>query len=127
MWIAPYWAGGSPDFGIFGQCGFNGTGIDQCLSLSIRNNRLRLSFDSMGGSNLLTSMSLITASYVYVHITIVYDATLFEQRIYLNGKLDAKSVGKIEPFHSGPEFRVQTTLMMSSSIGYESSYFSGYV
>jgi len=60
-----------------------------------------------------------------VHVTAVYDAGLAEQRLYLNGKLDTRSTGYISSYQSGPESRVKTTFLMSSSFGYESSYFSG--
>ena len=127
MWLCPYWAGGSADFGIFGQCGPNGTGTDRCFSLSIRNYRIQLSFDSMGTTNVLTGITVLIPLYIYFHVAVVYDASQFQQRLYLNGKLEVQSTGKIQPFQGGPVSRVTTTLMMSSSTNYLSSYFSGYV
>jgi hypothetical protein len=75
----------STERGIFGQCESSST-TDQCLSLSIKNQRLHLSFynDDLNGVTYLT-----TSSNNWHHVAFVYDYTLMQQLIYLDGILDA--------------------------------------
>lgn len=60
------------DYGIFSQCSSNSI----CLSLSLRNGRITLSFDSMNNkSNLLIGSTSLQPS-IWIHVTVVYDAVL---------------------------------------------------
>ena len=110
----------SGDYGIFSQCDTN----FKCLSLSIRNGRFTLSFDSMNSSNItLFSSSLATLSD-YTHLAVAYDATLFQQQIYINGLIDSISNGKVPSF-AGTSYGSVTTIAKSMSSAYGSSYFLG--
>ena len=89
MWLLPTIPVGSVDYGIFSQCDT----YNNCISFSIRNSRIVLAIDSMNASTTVLSGSTIITNGNWVHITVVYDATLFQQRIYVNGKIDAVSNG----------------------------------
>jgi hypothetical protein len=107
------------DYGIFGQCDLNSI----CLSLSLRNSRFTLSFDSMNtNNNTLTGSSLIGASN-WVHVTVVYDAVLFQQQIYVNGLIDAVSRSIVTPYR-GNSSGATTTIGRSLSSAYQTSYFT---
>ncbi|CAF0952998.1 unnamed protein product [Adineta ricciae] len=71
--------------GIFSQCQSAST-TDQCLTLSIQNQRLHLGFtnDDLDGSTILT-----TSSVLWRHVAFVYDYTMMRQSIYLDGVLEA--------------------------------------
>ena len=77
----------SVERGIFGQCD-SPTDTNKCLSLSIKNRRLYMSFKN----NDLTGMTYVdTISDIWIHVAFVYDYTLKRQLIYLNGVVDATS------------------------------------
>jgi hypothetical protein len=71
--------------GIFGQCDSSST-TDKCLSLTIKDQRLHLGFnnDDLDG---ITRLS--TSSITWHHVAFVYDYTLMQQSIYLDGVLEA--------------------------------------
>lgn len=108
------------DYGIFGQCDAN----SKCFSLSLRNGRIALSFDAMNTTNnTLTSSSLITLAD-WTHITVTYNATLAQQQIYINGRIDASSIDLRAPY-AGTTFGSMTTIGRSISSAYGLSYFQG--
>jgi hypothetical protein len=119
VWLYPQ-TSLSGDYGIFGQCNSN----LKCLSLSIRNGRFTLSFDSMNSSNItLTSSSLVALSD-WTHLTVAYDSTLLQQQIYINGIIDAITNGKVAPY-AGTSSGSVTTIGRSTSSAYGLSYFVG--
>jgi ribosomal protein L28 len=119
VWLYPISLAG--DFGIFGQCDSN----SKCLSLSLRNGRFTLSFDSMNiTNNTLTSSSFIYAN-VWTHLTVAYDAVLLQQQIYVNGQIDAINSGIVTPY-AGILTGSITTIGRSVSSAYGLSYFQGY-
>ncbi|CAF0877948.1 unnamed protein product [Rotaria sordida] len=109
------------DFGIFSQCGSDLI----CLSISIHNFRVTLSFDSLR-SNVSTLLggSILSRSYWY-HLTIVYNAVLRQQLIYINGKIDAIA-NDVTPYQ-GTSFGATTYIGLSSSINYPLSYSHGFI
>jgi hypothetical protein len=119
VWLFPTNLNTPGDYGIFGQCDLNSI----CLSLSLRNSRITLSFDSMNtNNNTLTGSSLITTTN-WVHVTVVYDAVLFQQQIYVNGEIDAVSRSIVTPYR-GNSFGATTTIGRSLSYAYLASYFA---
>lgn len=120
LWYLIYGSATGNDFGLFYQCGSDSI----CLGLSIRNNHVTLSFDSMNNSaNILTGTTLLSPSY-WNHITIVYDASLRKQLIYVNGYIDAVSNGATNPYQ-GTSLGSNTYIGVSSAVNYTSSYFNG--
>jgi hypothetical protein len=109
------------DYAIFGQC----DGNSMCLSLSLRNGRITFSFDSMNSASTpLTGESLITSTLSWVHVTAAYDATLFQQQIYVNGEIDAVSHGIVSSYQGISSSSI-TTIGRSLSYAYPVSYYSG--
>ncbi|CAF0855990.1 unnamed protein product [Rotaria sordida] len=96
-----------------------------CLSISIRNFRVTLSFDSLR-SNVSTLLggSILSRSYWY-HLTIVYNAVLRQQLIYINGKIDAIA-NDVTPYQ-GTSISATTYIGLSSSINYPLSYSHGFI
>jgi hypothetical protein len=118
-WLFPINLSSPGDFGIFGQCDLNSI----CLSLSLRNSRFTLSFDSMNtNNNTLMGTDLINTNG-WVHVTVVYDAVLFQQQIYVNGVIDAMSRSIVTPYR-GNSFGATTTIGRSLSSAYQASYFT---
>lgn len=108
------------DYGIFGQCDAN----LKCFSLSLRNGRIALSFDALNTTNnTLTSASLVTLTD-WTHITVTYNATLAQQQIYINGRIDATSIDPRAPY-AGTALGSVTTIGRSISFAYGLSYFQG--
>lgn len=108
------------DYGIFSLCDFNST----CLSISLRNGRFALSFDSMNINN----NTLISTTYVpireWIHLTVVYDAILYQQRIYVNGLIDSMSNGMIASYQR-TSLNSTAAIGASKSSAYGSSFFQG--
>jgi hypothetical protein len=122
MWIYLVNVGGQVDYGLFGQCGSD----LNCLSLSLRNGRVTLIFDSLNsnGGVKLTGSTIISAG-VWTHITAVYDAVQLQQIIYINGNIDAMSSGMVNAYQ-GTSTGGINAIAVSSSLGYQPSFFSGY-
>ena len=121
LWYFIYGSGTNSDYGLFSQCSSDWI----CLSLSVRSNRLFLSLDSMNpNGKVLVGRTLIASSYWY-HVTIVYDAVLHQQSIYLNGNLDAISAGGIDPYQ-GATLSANAYIGLGFAMNYTSSYFHGY-
>lgn len=120
MWFNPGSLTYAYDYGIFGQCDANSI----CLSLSVRNWRLSLSFDSMNANNSTLSGSTLVVSIGWVHVTIVYDAILFQQRMYVNGLIDAVSPSMVNSYQ-GISSSSTTTIGRASSFAYGTTYFTG--
>ena len=119
VWLLPTNLNTPGDYGIFGQCDSNSI----CLSLSLRNSRFALSFDSMNtNNNTLMGTDLITTNG-WVHVTVVYDAVLFQQQIYVDGQIDAMSSSIVTPYR-GNSFGATTTIGRSLSYAYQASYFA---
>ena len=123
FWFLISNSGTSVDYGLFSQCGTDSI----CLGISIRSGRIVVSFDSMNNSTmqLLVGSTVTSVSYWY-HVAVVYDATLRQQLIYLNGKIDAITSGTIEAYQ-GTSVGSVTLIGRSSSFNYPSSNFHGYV
>ena len=82
------------DMAIFSQCDPNSI----CLTLMIKNARFVVSFDSMNSSSYLLGTTVLSINSIWVHATIVYDATLRQQQLYVNGRIDAISSGSVDPY-----------------------------
>lgn len=108
------------DYGIFCQCNSN----SKCLSISLRNGRFTLAFDSMNTNNYTLASSNVVIANTWTHLTVVYDATLYQQQIYINGRIDAVSHGTVAPF-TGTSSGSLTTIGRSLSSAYGTSYFQG--
>lgn len=121
LWYFIMSGGISVDYALFGQCSLDSI----CFSLSIRNSRVTLSFDSLNiNASILTGATLLPSN-TWQHVTFVYDATLYQQLIYINGQTDAISYGLIQPYQ-GSSVGASTYIGFSSSVNYTSSYFHGY-
>jgi hypothetical protein len=118
MWLNPSSVVGQVDYGVFDQCGSDLI----CLSLSIRNARVTLSFDSLNNSSRKLYGSSVLNNNNWVHVAVVYDAIKFQQMIYVNGLIDALSTGIVSPYQ-GTSLGATTTIAMSSSLGYQPSFF----
>ncbi|CAF0861427.1 unnamed protein product [Rotaria sordida] len=119
VWLYPTSSPILGDYGIFGQCDSN----SKCLSISLRNARFTLSFNSMNTNSTLIG-SRIISNQDWTHLTVVYDAVLYQQQIYVNGLIDAVSNGIVAPYQ-GTSSGLITTIGKSSSSAYGTSYFQG--
>ena len=119
VWLRPRSLSISNDYGIFSQCDSNST----CLSLSIRSLHITLSFDSMNTNNSLVGSTRI-ATTEWIHVTVVYDATLYQQQIYVNGKIDSLSYGIVNSYQ-GISSSSTTTIGRTTSLAYGTTYFDG--
>lgn len=93
VWIYPTIMSIAVEMAIFSQC--DPTAI--CFTLSIRNARLAMSFDSMNTSSFLLGTAVL-ARDTWIHVTVVYDAALRQQQMYVNGRMDAISTSPIDPY-----------------------------
>lgn len=108
------------EYGIFSQCDTS----NLCISLSLRNLHITFSVDSMNSNNsTLTGASAIVVTS-WAHIAVVYDATVYQQLIYVNGKIDAVSSGIVQPYQ-GTLTGATSNIALSSSSGYGTTYFNG--
>ncbi len=121
VWITPVTPTGGvqDDYGIFQQCDAN----QICFILTLRFGHIQLSFNAFGSNPLLISSELIPYNW-WTHVAIVYDAVLFQQLIYINGVLDTKSIGMVQPYQ-GSSISSNTTIGLTKSLAYNLSYFSG--
>jgi hypothetical protein len=110
------------DYGIFGQCDSNGN----CMSISVRNGRFALSFDSMNPNNNTLFGATLTTTSDWHHLAVVYDAVLYQQQIYVDGLIDAVSHSMVSPFTVTSSSAV-TTIGRTLSSPYVSSFFTGSV
>jgi hypothetical protein len=108
------------DYGIFGQCDTNLL----CFLLTVRDCRITLSFDSMNANNNTLVGSTVLNAYNWYHVTIVYDATLSQQQIYVNGRIDAVSPGMVASYQ-GTSSGTVTTIGRSLSLASGYTYFNG--
>ena len=108
------------DYGIFSLCDFNST----CLSISLRNGRFTLSFDSMNTTNITLTGTAFIPSREWVHLTVVYDAILYQQQIYVNGRISSVSNGMIAPYQKNAT-NSTATIGGSRSSAYGWTYFQG--
>ena len=119
LWFFLNTANLSVDLGLFGQC----DPYNVCLSLSIRNGRITFGLDMMNSSSVPLIGSTLMPAYSWTHVAVTYDATLFQQRIYVNGLIDAISNGMV-PSYRGVTFSSTATISRSmSSLG--TSYLTG--
>lgn len=107
------------EFGIFGQCDSN----LKCLSITVRNCRIAVSFDSMNTNSTLLGSSLLTPGD-WIHLAVLYDASLYQQQVYINGVLDAISTGVVTPYQGSSSGLVTTIGRTMTSI-YGTTYFNG--
>ena len=120
LWINPTITSTSGEMGIFGQCDSSSI----CFSLSLRNARVGVSFDSKNNnSSPLIGSTLITANS-WTHLTVVYDAVLRQQQIYVNGGIDAVSNGLVSPYLGSSSGSV-TTIGRSAMVSSGFAYFDG--
>jgi hypothetical protein len=103
------------DYGIFSLCDFNST----CLIISLRNGRFTLSFDSMNTTNNTLIGNTFVPIREWVHLAVVYDSVLYQQQIYVNGRIDSISIGIIAPYH-------RTSLNSTAIIGASQSFAYGW-
>jgi hypothetical protein len=118
MWVYVYGTIVVPsDYGLFGQCDSNSI----CFLLTLRNARITLSFDSMNtNNNTLTSSTVFNGGNWY-HVTVVYDAVLYQQSIYINGRIDAVARGMVASYQgtsSGSVTTVGRSLSLASGYTY---------
>ena len=73
-------------------------------------------------STALIASTLITAS-IFSHVTAVYHATLMRQEIYVNGQLDARSLGTVAPYQGVTAGSAATIDRTASPL--ELQYFNG--
>ncbi|CAM4842847.1 unnamed protein product [Rotaria magnacalcarata] len=107
------------DYGIFGQCDSN----NKCICISLRNGRFIVSFDSMNTNTTLAGSSIMLVN-TWIHLAVVYDATLYQQQIYVNGIIDIVSNGIVAPYQ-GSTTGVVTTIGRTISSAYGTTYFNG--
>ncbi|UJR21688.1 hypothetical protein I4U23_024765 [Adineta vaga] len=119
-WVYPGTLNATNDLGIFSQCDTNMI----CLSLSIRSARFTLLFDSMNASSNVLIGTTIVSTNNWFHVTVVYDATRWQQQIYVNGKIDAISNGIINSFQ-GSSSGSTTIIGRTLSLSYGASYYNG--
>jgi len=118
-WLRPGTINTSTDFGIFSQCDSNSI----CMSLNLRNGHFVLSFDSMNSNNITLTGSTLVTSNEWTHVTVVYDATLYQQQIYVDGQIDALSYGTVNSYQG---VSLSSTIIgRSSSLAYGTAYFQG--
>lgn len=110
------------DYGIFSQCDSNSV----CLSISLRNGRFTLSFDSMNLNSTTVIGTAIYQLYTWVHVSFIYDCQLQQQFIYVNGQLDAISGNVVTPFTGGSSLS-ETAIGRGTSATYGTTYFIGQV
>jgi hypothetical protein len=121
IWVYPSGAITVPsDYGIIGQCDSNSV----CFLLTLRNARITLSFDSMNTNNNTLVGSTVLYSGNWYHVTVVYDATLSQQQIYINGQIDAVSRGMVSSYQ-GTSSGTVTTIGRSLSLAFGYTYFNG--
>ncbi|CAF4338065.1 unnamed protein product, partial [Rotaria magnacalcarata] len=60
----------------------------------------------------------------WIHLAVVYDATLYQQQIYVNGIIDIVSNGIVAPYQ-GSTTGVVTTIGRTISSAYGTTYFNG--
>lgn len=107
------------DIGLFSHCDLT----SKCLSISIRNARITLSFDSMKTNSTFVGSTLMPSGS-WNHVAVVYDSTLYQQQIYLNGVIDVVSSGTVSPYQASSSTFV-TTIGRSVSSAYGTTYFTG--
>lgn len=108
------------DYGLFSLCDFNST----CLSISLRNGRFVLAFDSMNTTNTSLTSTAFIPTREWIHLTVVYDAVLYQQQIYVNGRISSVSTGMIAPYQRNST-NSTATIGASKSSAYGWSYFQG--
>ena len=122
MWIYPLNTNTSAEVGIFGQCDSSSV----CFALSLRNARVSVSFDSINSNvSPLVGTTLIIGTY-WTHVSVVYDAVLRQQQIYVNGRIDAVSYGMVNAY-SGSSSGSVTTIGRSAMVSSNFTYFDGSV
>lgn len=119
FWFIIRGASTAIDCGLFSQCDTNSV----CLSISVRNGRLAISFDSLNSSANIFLGSTITAKSYWYHVSLVYDLDLRQQRLYINGLIDDIS-RNVDPY-KGSTSGSQATVGLSSSSNYPSSVMNG--
>jgi hypothetical protein len=121
MWVYSYTSLNIPsDYGLFGQCDSNSI----CFLLTLRNARVTLSFDSMNINNNTLIGSTVLGINNWNQITVVYDAVLSQQFIYINGRIDAMSRGVVASYQGTSSGSV-TTIGRSLSLASGYTYFNG--
>ncbi|UJR27611.1 hypothetical protein I4U23_008892 [Adineta vaga] len=108
------------DFGIFSQCDLDLI----CLSISLKNGRFILSFDSMNIQNKTLVGTTLFSIREWMHLTVIYDATLYQQRIYINGRIDAVSNGIVSAYQ-GASKNTTTTVGRSRFLSSGFTFFQG--
>jgi len=72
-----------------------------------------------------TLIGATVMSSTLFHVTAVYDATKFQQRIYVNGRIDAVSYDIVNSYQGMSSGSTTTSIGRSSSFAYSTSYFNG--
>lgn len=122
VWIVLYADNSTADAGIFYQY----SSMDNiCFTLTIRNNHVLLSFDSMNPNDEPLISASIVITGVWTHITIVYDAIALQQLIYINGRVDAVSEGMISLYRGTSAGMTNTTIERTSLFIFPTSYWYG--
>ena len=121
-WIYPVNLSSVVDHGIFSQCDSN----NNCISLGLRNARLIFSLDSMNSNNvtLIGTIFINTLNPAWAHIAAVYDATLFQQRVNVNGRADAVSRSLMTAYRGTSSGSI-TTIGRSRWFAYGTTHFIG--
>ena len=118
MWVYVYGTIIVPsEYGLFSQCDSNSI----CFALTLRNARITLSFDSMNTNNNTLTGSMMFFSNNWYHVTVVYDAVLSQQSIYINGRIDAIARGMAAAYQgtsSGSVTTIGRSLSLASGYTY---------
>ncbi|CAF1633714.1 unnamed protein product, partial [Didymodactylos carnosus] len=102
------------DNAIIGQC--DSLTADKCLSLALRNGRVLMSFYG----NDLSGSTVLTVGRWY-HIAYVYDYTVSNQIIYVNGVLDGSQISNPYLGTVG-NLTIGTSMLLTSN-----NYFDGFI
>jgi len=120
-WFYPTSISSSSEYCIFSQCDM----YNVCLSINIRNTRIVSTLDSMNATgNILTSNTALSNSTWY-HLTVVYDITAKQQRIYINGRADGLSTGNFAAYNGIVTLSTTTYIAKGSSYAYGTTYYQG--
>ncbi len=108
------------DYGIFSLCDYNST----CLTISLRNGRFALSFDSMNTTNNTLIGNTFVPTREWIHLAVVYDSVWYQQLIYVNGRIDSISTSMIAPYRR-TSLNSTAVIGASQSSAYGWTFFSG--
>ena len=105
---------------IFSQCDINNV----CLLVAVRYGRIFVSFDSMNVASRTLTGGYVASSSYWFHLAVVYDASSYQLRIYINGVVDAISTSAFSPYQ-GLTTGSTTAIGKGRSSDYDFTYYLG--